>query len=95
MATPNFPSKSLSYFNMKVPVLAALDHTTDFGVYMEDNKAGLWAYSDDIQSLKEKLMAYFGDRVMHNQVKENAYNMYMNDLLPEHAYKKIMSKITK
>ena len=93
MATPNYPSKSLAYFNMKVPVLAALDHVTDFGEYLVENKAGLWAYSDDIPALKEKLMAYYNDRDMHNQVKENAYNMFINDLLPEHAYKKIMSKI--
>lgn len=95
MATPNYPSKSLSYFNMKVPVLAALDHTSDFGEYLVENGAGLWAYSDDIPTLKEKLMIYYNDRVMHNQVKENAYYMYMNDLLPEHAYKKIMNKIMK
>ena len=48
MATPNFPSKALSYFNLKVPVLAALDYVTDFGVFLDNNKIGLWAHSDNI-----------------------------------------------
>lgn len=93
MATPNFPSKSLAYFNMKVPVLAALDHSTDFGLFLEENKAGEWAHSDDVQSLKEKLMLYYNDRDYHQKVKENAYRLFSENLLPLHAYNRIIEKI--
>lgn len=95
MATPNFPSKSLAYFNMKVPVLAALDYSTDFGLYLEDNKAGEWAHSDDIATLKEKLLKYYNNREYHQEVKDNAYKLYVENLLPVHAYNRIMDIIRK
>lgn len=93
MATPNFPSKSISYLNMKVPILAALDHTTDFGQYLEDNQAGLWAYSDDIPTLKEKLISYYGSEELRNQVKENGYQLFKKDLLTSIAYQRIINKV--
>lgn len=90
MATPNFPSKSLSYLNMKVPILAALDYTTDFGEYLEENNAGLWGYSDDIQMLKSKLLKYYNSKDYCDLVKESGYKLFVNNLLPEHAYNTIM-----
>lgn len=93
MATPNFPSKSLSYFNLKVPVLAALDHVTDFGNMMTENKAGLWAYSDDISSLKEKLMEYYYSKELRETTAQNAYNLFMETMTPKYAYSMIIKQI--
>ena len=93
MATPNFPSKSLSYLNMRVPILGALDHTTDFGTYLEENKAGLWGYSDDIASLKEKLLNYYEDKGLCEQVKENGYRLFKEQLTTHKAYLRIVNKV--
>ena len=93
MATPNFPSKSLSYFNLKVPVLAALDHVTDFGDMMTENKAGLWAYSDDIPRLKEKLMDYYNSSELRTTTADNAYNLFMETMTPKYAYSMIIKQI--
>lgn len=94
MATPNFPSKSLSYLNMRVPILAALDHTTDFGEYLEDNNAGLWGYSDDIPTLKKKLVSYYENKELREKVKENGYQLFKNHLTTQQAYQKIINKAT-
>lgn len=94
MATPNFPSKSLSYLNMRVPILAALDHTTDFGEYLEDNNAGLWGYSDDIPTLKKKLVSYYENKVLREKVQENGYKLFKNHLTTYHAYQTIINKVT-
>lgn len=94
MATPNFPSKSLSYLNMKVPILAALDHTTDFGKYLEENNAGLWGYSDDIITLKERLLSYYNSKELREQVKENGYHLFKNELTTAKAYERIIKKVT-
>lgn len=94
MATPNFPSKSLSYLNMRVPILAALDHTTDFGEYLEDNNAGLWAFSDDISSLKEKLLVYFESNKIRERVKERGYELFINSLTTKQAYQTIIKKVS-
>lgn len=93
MATPNFPSKSLSYLNMKVPILAALDHTTDFGKYLEENKAGQWGYSDDIPTLKERLLSYYHSKELREQVKENGYRLFINELTTVKAYERIINKL--
>lgn len=86
---PNFPSKTMGYLNMKVPVLAALDYVTDFGVYLEENKAGLWAHSDNIPELKKKLMTYYNDRSLWNEIRQKGYDLFINELQPVNAYNRI------
>lgn len=86
MATPNFPSKSLSYFNARVPVLAAIDHVTDFGEYLEENKAGLWGFSDDRDGLKSQLLKYYHSKELREETASNAYDLFVNNMTPEHAY---------
>lgn len=93
MATPNFPSKSLSYLNMRVPILAAIDYTTDFGEYLVENNAGLWGYSDDIPTLKERLLSYYNSKVLREQVKENGYRLFKEELTTARAYERIINKV--
>lgn len=93
MATPNFPSKSLSYLNMRVPILAALDHVTDFGTYLEENGAGLWGYSDDIETLKRQLLKYYNSKELREKTACRGYELFVNNMTPECAYKYISSQI--
>ena len=93
MATPNFPSKSLSYLNMRVPILAALDHTTDFGEYLVENNSGLCGYSDDIPTLKERLLSYYNSIELREQVKENGYRLFKEELTTARAYERIINKV--
>lgn len=95
LATPNFPSKALSYFNMKVPILAALDHITDFGKYLDENHAGLWAYSDDIQSLKEQLIRYYKSMDLREKVKKCGFELFKTQLTTTCAYQTIINKFKK
>lgn len=93
MATPNFPSKSMSYLNMRVPILAALDHVTDFGVYLEENGAGLWGYSDDIETLKGQLLKYYNSKELREETARRGYELFFNNMTPECAYNYISSQI--
>lgn len=93
MATPNFPSKALSYLNMKVPILAAVDHVTDFGVYLEDNGAGLWGFSDDIEGLKKQLLKYYKSRELCKETAQRGYDLFINNMTPDCAYRFISSQI--
>ena len=92
-AIPNFPSKALSYLNMKIPILAALDYVTDFGKYLEEHEAGLWAYADDIEGLKGRLLEYYHNDDLRESIKYNGYMLYKSELTTEHAYKTIIRKI--
>lgn len=93
LGTPNFPSKALSYLNMKVPILAALDYVTDFGDYLDENNAGLWAYSDNIAELKSKLLIYYNDFDLRSRVRENGYKLFKEHLTTDRAYQTIMNKV--
>src|SRR5690606_17203199 len=42
LAIPNIPSKTLSYFNLSVPIVASIDKSTDYGSYLERAGGGLW-----------------------------------------------------
>ncbi len=94
MATPNFPSKALSYLDMKVPILAALDYSTDFGKYLEENNAGLWAHSDDIEGLRIQLMRYYDSPDLRKQIADNGKLLFDQEMTPDKTYEKIMSIVT-
>lgn len=52
---PNFPSRVLSYFEKKLPVLAALDANTDFGDMINNSKSGKAALAGDLKDFNRKL----------------------------------------
>lgn len=52
---PNFPSRVLSYFEIRMPVLAALDPATDFGAMLDQAGAGLWCHAGDLPAFQRHL----------------------------------------
>lgn len=52
---PNFPSRVLSYFEIRMPVLAALDRVTDFGAMLDEAQAGLWCHAGDHATFQRHL----------------------------------------
>lgn len=62
LTVPSFPSKSIDYFKVGLPILAAIDHKTDFGDILENEiKAGYFVSGDDISMLRDKLITLLGD----------------------------------
>lgn len=91
---PNFPSKVLSYFGNKKPVLASVDLNTDFGTILEEVKAGYWAAAGDTKDLKKKLLLIYHDASLRAQMGENGYAYMKENLLPDKAYKTIIEVTT-
>ena len=52
---PNYPSKVLPYFNLGIPVMAALDLNNDFKNMLDETKSGFWAKAGDIEDYSNKL----------------------------------------
>lgn len=46
---PNFPSRVLSYMQAGLPVIAAIDHATDFGDFIMSENIGYYCYSNSTQ----------------------------------------------
>jgi glycosyltransferase involved in cell wall biosynthesis len=55
VAVPTFPSKSLDYLQVGLPILASVDQRTDFGDFIESNEIGLQAPAGDVGLLAEKM----------------------------------------
>ena len=92
-ATPNFPSKTMSYFDLQVPVLAAVDYVTDFGQFLEETGTGLWNYSDDIEQFKENLLKLHDNPELTKAIRERQKKYFEHYMQPEYAYNMIMKQI--
>ncbi len=90
---PNFPSKVLTYFGLKKPVLASLDLSTDFGQMLDETKSGLWSEAGNIDAFKKNLLWLYNNREESIQMGENGYNYMKLHLTPEIAYRTIMENI--
>ena len=87
---PNFPSRLLSYMQVKLPVLACTDPNTDIGKIIVEGRFGWWCESNDVESF---------DRII-NQIKkanlvsmgENAMQYLQQNYTVKKAYEVIMRK---
>jgi hypothetical protein len=52
---PNFPSRLLTYLEMKKPVLAATDINSDMGSIIEAAECGYWAEWGDTDTMQERI----------------------------------------
>ncbi len=90
---PNIPSKSLSYFNAKIPVLAAIDLNTDYGTIIQDQvKAGVWAPSNEPNLIKEKIDLLRLNPQLCKQMGENGYQYFVNHVTPDYSYDVIYTR---
>ena len=93
LAVPNIPSKTLTYFNLSVPIVASIDYVTDYGLYLEQAGAGLWSYAGDKESFKRNLLNLYYSPDLRNEMGLNGYRFYINHMTPEIAYKTIINNI--
>lgn len=93
LAIPNIPSKTLSYFNLSIPVVASIDRATDYGQYLESAGAGLWSYAGDADKFKENLLKLYNAPKRCKEMGQNGYRFYMENMIPEKAYATIMKQL--
>lgn len=91
-ATPNFPSKTMSYLNLGVPILAAIDRVTDYGKYLDDNEIGLWSIAGDADAFKQNLLKYYNSAALRERVSKNGMEVFLNTMQPSHAYNSIVTQ---
>ena len=65
---PNFPSRVLSYFEYRLPVIAATDSNTDFGNMIESASAGYCIAAGDIEAFNLKLKELASDVKKRNEM---------------------------
>lgn len=90
---PNFPSRLLSYLEMKMPVLAATDINTDIGKVIEDSKCGFWVKWGDNDAIEQKISQLCNEDL--HEMGENAWSLLQSEYLVERSYGLVIRKSMK
>ena len=92
LTVPHIPSKTLSYLEAGIPILAATDKNTDYGDVLEEMGAGLWCEYKDLHKYKEN-MEYMLDEVnrkkMGNKGKEYLLSNLQTDIIVKEIFKQL------
>ena len=73
---PNFPSKTLSYMECSLPIIAAIDKTTDFSKMIEKSKCGYWCESGDLKTFSKLFDKLIKDKRLRTKMGKNGRKFY-------------------
>ena len=90
---PNIPSRTLSYWEAKIPILAAIDENTDFGTLLEQSGSGLSSISGDLDSYIKNFEKLYFDKNLRAKMGTNGYNYLIENCTTKQAFKIISDKI--
>lgn len=90
---PNFPSRLLSYLEMKMPIIAATDANTDIGLVIEKNKCGYWVVSGDIDGMQNAVENICSDDENYIKMKENAWGLLQREYKVDCSYELIKNRL--
>lgn len=89
---PNFPSRLLSYLEMKMPVIAATDANSDIGDIIEQGNCGFKVLSGDMQQ-----MDFAIHRLLNNDdlalLGDNAEKLLLKEYTVDRSYRLIREKL--
>jgi glycosyltransferase involved in cell wall biosynthesis len=90
---PNYPSRLLSYLEMKMPVIAATDSNTDIGKDIENNNCGFSVISGNSKEMQKVINKIMSNIVDSNVLSENAWNFIQREFKVERSYELIMKSL--
>lgn len=89
---PNFPSRLLSYLEMKLPVIAATDKNSDIGKVIENNNCGFYVEAGNLKSMEiaiDKAINHSNIKMLQN----NAIKLLKEQYHVKNSYLLIEEKI--
>ena len=91
---PNFPSKTIDYMRLRLPILASLDKcsASDYGkLIQEELECGLFSQAGDIEGFKENLYQIKNNPELRQKFKKNGQKAFLNYFSVKNAYQSIMA----
>lgn len=73
---PNIPSKTLSYLECGLPIMAATDVNTDYGKILLDNNFGFWVESGNIKKYKKSFDKLIEDSDLRINMGKNGRSYF-------------------
>ncbi|MCY6484379.1 glycosyltransferase family 4 protein [Clostridium aestuarii] len=93
LKVPHIPSKTLSYLEAGLPILACVDAHTDYGKLLEEEyKSGKCSLYGDLKSYKNNLI-YMIDKQGRKKMSENGNEYLRNNLTTNHIVKKLLGSL--
>ena len=89
----NIPSRTLAYFEAKIPILAAVDDNEDYFLLLKRSKAGYCSVTGDLDDYKNNFLQMYNNREKNIIMGENGYVYLQKYMSVEKAYLSIMSHI--
>lgn len=89
---PNFPSRLLSYLEMRLPVLAATDPNTDVGDVVESAGCGYKVLSGDMEAMNKRIDELITNLEKGNEMGERAWQLLQREYLVERSYQLIRKR---
>lgn len=90
----NCPSKTVSYWQNKIPILASLDKLTDHGTYfIERSHSGLWSLATDFNQLSSNFDTLYKDAALRKKMGENGYMFFIENYTVDKTYKSIINSL--
>ncbi|WP_243699478.1 glycosyltransferase family 4 protein [Flavobacterium caseinilyticum] len=90
---PNFPSRLLSYLEMKMPVIAATDANSDIGCVIEKNNCGYKVLSGDITGMLKAIDKIVSPDENFTLMQENAWGLLQKEFNVDNSYELIKNKL--
>ncbi|MCX6327608.1 MAG: glycosyltransferase family 4 protein [Bacteroidia bacterium] len=90
---PNIPSRTLSYWEAKIPILAAIDKNTDFCTILEQSGSGLWSITGDLNSYKQNFEKLYFNKELRISMGEKGYKYLKENCTTENAFSIIHEKL--
>lgn len=84
---PNIPSRTLSYFEYSIPIMAATDKNTDYKDLIEQSESGLWCESNNIDEFTRKFDLLLENEDKRIQMGENGRRYLEKNLTTEKSVK--------
>ncbi len=89
---PNFPSRLLSYLEMKLPVIAATDSNSDVGDVVENAGCGVKVIAGDIDTMIKTVEKY-SDKVFLQTMKERCWKLLKDEYTVDYSYEIISNRL--
>lgn len=86
---PNYPSKTLSYFESSLPIMAATDDCTDYKDMIIKEKCGFWSLSGDIKDYMKKFNKLIESESLRKEMGSNGRKYYEENCNIDISVKKL------
>jgi len=92
---PNIPSKTLEYFEAKLPIIAVTDVNTDYDKIIEESQGGLWSENGDIDACVENILYFYNNSHEAKTMGINGFEYLKKNLTVDVAYETMLKKSLK